>query len=146
MIDPNCGSKTVWNILMLILVVFQSIIVPVRIAFEDVTSYNWMVADYIMDSFFIIDIVINFITALENEQGELITNRKLVAWIYLKGWFWIDFISCAPIELIFNVLSLDSSNEAQGASRFVKLAKLPRIYRILRVLKMIRIFKSSKAL
>lgn len=99
-----------------------------------------------MDSLFIVDIVINFLTALENENGELITNRKTVAWIYFKGWFWIDFISCAPITLIFDVLSINTSNDAQGASRFVKLAKLPRIYRILRVLKMIKIFKSSKAL
>jgi len=50
-----------------------------------------------------IDIVVNFITVLENDVGELITDRKKIAIAYLKGWFWIDFISCAPIDLMFNL-------------------------------------------
>lgn len=47
MIDPNSMAKTSWNIIMLFLVLFQSVIVPIRIAFEDETSFGWMVADYV---------------------------------------------------------------------------------------------------
>jgi len=62
-----------------------------------------MIADYIMDSLFLVDIVVNFITLLENDMGELISDRKKIALIYLKGWFWIDFVSCAPVELILEL-------------------------------------------
>ena len=120
-----------------------------RIAFEDVTPPNWVIADYIMDGLFMIDIVVNFITALETESGELITNRKQIMVAYLKGWFAIDFISCAPITLLFDSMQLGEDTKdknAQNASRFVKLAKLPRIYRILRVMKMFKLFSSNKAL
>ena len=149
MIDPNSGPKTIWNILMLILVIIQSVIVPVRIAFEDVTPPGWVVADYVMDGLFMVDVVINFFTALETESGELITNRKEIALTYMKGWFTIDFVSCAPITLLFESLHLSDDKDdlsTQNASRFVKLAKLPRIYRILRVMKMFKLFSSKKAL
>jgi hypothetical protein len=144
MVDPNSMLKTAWNVLMLILVVFQSVVVPVRIAFEDETPLNWLVADYIQDVFFLVDVLINFNTALINDKGELVTARKTIARVYLKGWFWIDFLSVVPITLIFEQ-DLESGGSS-NASRFVKLAKLPRIYRILRVVKMIKIFKTSKAL
>ena len=103
MINPNSKMKALWNVIMLILVLFQAIIVPPRIAFEEQTPWSWQVADYIMDGLFMIDIVVNFITVLENDVGELITDRKKIAIAYLKGWFWIDFISCAPIDLMFNL-------------------------------------------
>lgn len=133
---------------MLILVVLQSIVVPVRIAFEQETPFEWMVADYIMDALFMVDIVVNFITVIESDNGDLVTNRKIIACTYLKGWFLIDFVSCAPVELIFIAFNVggETGNKTGTASRFVKLAKLPRIYRILRVMKMIKIFKSSKAI
>lgn len=97
MIDPNSVTKTSWNVIMMLLIVFQSVTVPARIAFEDQTPFEWLVADYIMDGFFMIDIIVNFNTALINEKGELVTSRKTIASEYLRGWFWIDFASCAPI-------------------------------------------------
>lgn len=144
-IDPNSTPKTAWNIIILILVVFQSVFTPVRIAFEEETSYEWLVADYIMDGFFVIDLFINFITAIETDEGKLISERKLIAKDYLSGWFWIDFISVLPVSQLMDLFGV-TSGATGNASKFVKLAKLPRIYRILRVVKMIKIFQKTKAL
>jgi hypothetical protein len=97
MVDPNSVLKTGWNVFMLLLVVFQSIVVPVKIAFEEVTPFEWLVAEYIQDAFFMLDIVINFNTALINDKGELVTSRRIIASDYLRGWFLIDFVSGAPL-------------------------------------------------
>jgi hypothetical protein len=53
-----------------------------------------------MDGIFFTDIIVNFLCALETDQGDLIIDRKVIAIEYLKGWFWIDFLSTIPITLV----------------------------------------------
>ena len=53
-----------------------------------------------VDILFGIDIVINFISAIEDQNGKLIVQHKRIAKIYLKGWFWHDFLACFPFQLI----------------------------------------------
>jgi hypothetical protein len=113
--------------------------VPVRIAFEkDDIPIGWIISDYIMDGLFIIDIIINFNTALESDSGDLITSRKVISVEYFKTWFLIDFVSSIPVTFLYEVLGINSN------TRFLKFAKIPRIFRILRVLKMIKLFKRTK--
>jgi hypothetical protein len=147
MINPNGFFKSTWNIMILILVIFQSVVIPVRIAFEGEILVQWKITDYILDSIFLIDIFINFLTALEDDSGDYIINRKVIAKDYLFSWFFIDFVSCIPITFImeFFYSGLKSSAKA-NTSKFLKLMKIPRIFRILRVIKMIKIFNRAKQL
>lgn len=83
MINPNGFLKSTWNIMILVLVIFQAVVIPVRIAFEDEISIQWRVTDFVMDGIFFIDIIINFLTALEDDSGDYLTNRKVIAKEYL---------------------------------------------------------------
>jgi hypothetical protein len=78
-INPQAPWKTTWNVSMLLIVIFISITVPYRIAFEDVTPQEWLICDIVLDTLFLIDICLNFFTATENESGELVTDLKLIA-------------------------------------------------------------------
>jgi hypothetical protein len=42
----------------------------------------------------------NFFTPYEDENGELITKRWLIARAYLKSWFLVDLFSSIPITMI----------------------------------------------
>jgi hypothetical protein len=75
-IHPQALWKTIWNVAMLILIVFLAITVPYRIAFEDVTPIEWLYVDTFIDFFFIIDMTLNFFTALEMDTGEIIGDRR----------------------------------------------------------------------
>ena len=99
-IHPFSKQKTAWNVLMLVLIIEISITVPYRIPFEDVTPPSWFYIDVITDFLFMIDLVLNFVTAIENDNGELCTDRKKIVVSYLKTWFLIDFMSSIPITLI----------------------------------------------
>jgi hypothetical protein len=99
-INPNGLMKSTWNILILLLVIFQSVVIPVRIAFEKDISTPWKIADFVMDGIFMLDIVINFLTPIEDDSGDYIINFKAIAKNYLQGWFWIDLLSCFPITAI----------------------------------------------
>ena len=89
-----------WNILVLLMIIFISITVPYRIPFEDQTPPEWLFTDIVMDTLFIIDVILNFFTAYEDDNGELISDHKKIVVAYLKSWFLIDFLSSIPISLI----------------------------------------------
>ena len=93
-------GKTIWNLMMLIIIVEISLCVPYRIPFEDVTPPAWFYIDVITDFLFIIDMFLNFITAVENDNGELCIDRVQIIASYLKSWFLIDMASSIPITLI----------------------------------------------
>ena len=48
-IHPQAPWKTLWNIAMLLLIIFIAITVPYRIPFEDVTPPEWLYVDIIID-------------------------------------------------------------------------------------------------
>lgn len=85
---------------MLFIIIFLSITVPYRIAFEDVAPPAWFYTDTVLDFLFIIDLILNFFSAIENDNGEVIVDHKKIALLYLRGWFLIDLTSSIPITLI----------------------------------------------
>jgi hypothetical protein len=99
-INPVSVWKTVWNIAILLLILFMGVTVPYRIPFEDQTPEEWVNLDIVIDSIFILDVILNFFTAFEDETGEIITNKKLIVINYMKGWFLLDVVSSVPITLI----------------------------------------------
>jgi hypothetical protein len=44
--------------------------------------------------------ILNFFTAIENDNGEVTVDRKKISMIYVKSWFLIDLTSSIPITLI----------------------------------------------
>ena len=89
----------------------------------------------IIDFLFFIDIVLTFNTATHDEDFEVITDRKAIAWEYVTGWFFLDFICIVPFAYMFP--NGNSTNVA-------RLARIGRINKILKLLKMIRLSKMSK--
>jgi hypothetical protein len=67
MINPGSVSKSYWNLAMLVLIIFIAIIVPYRIPFEENISNAWLVIDELIDTIFLIDIILNFLTVYEDD-------------------------------------------------------------------------------
>jgi hypothetical protein len=85
---------------MLLLILFLAITVPYRIPFEDITPPEWLYLDIVIDFLFIIDVTLNFFTAMEDDNGEICTDHKKIISSYVKTWFLIDVMSSIPISLI----------------------------------------------
>ena len=51
------------------------------------------------DGFFMIDIIFNFLTVLDDDYNE-IDDMKIIARNYFFGWFLIDLVATFPIELV----------------------------------------------
>lgn len=52
----------------------------------------------VIDFLFLIDMMVNFRTAFINDLGDEITCPKLIAFNYLKFYFWMDLIATIPID------------------------------------------------
>lgn len=98
-----------------------------------------------MDALFFLDLGFSFMTAIEGDSGELITDYKLIAKQYIKSWFLVDFLACAPSGLLVQWSGLqtdaNSSTSSEQAQKFIKLAKLPRLYRVLKLVKLLKFLK-----
>ena len=108
--------KTVWDWFILALVIYTAVEVPFDVAFlvparksEASTSRFGSlkalspiaVANLLVDLFFIIDIPINFRSAvIVKDTYEVITDPKRIAILYLKSWFLVDFVAAIPFEFV----------------------------------------------
>ena len=64
-IMPSSKLKTVWNLIMLILLLYTAVIVPYRVAFIDFPSTFMFYLEIFIDILFIGDLFINFFSATE---------------------------------------------------------------------------------
>ena len=100
-IPMNNKLKIVWDIFVLILVLVVSIIVPTRLAFATSDPIEWVIFYAVTDTLFFLDIIITFFTSINDKDKTCqITNKRMIAEAYLKGWFWVDFISILPLDLL----------------------------------------------
>ncbi len=66
---------------------------------------------YIVDAFFLLDILINFLTTYpESETEEIVKNHRRIAIHYLKTWFAVDFIAVIPFDWFVDSVRPDSED------------------------------------
>jgi hyperpolarization activated cyclic nucleotide-gated potassium channel 1 len=127
--------KILWDILMSFILVISCILTPVDLAFplirENTLSYNIFL--YILDFLFLIDIIVAFFSAFEDFDLKINDNLKDIAINYLKGWFFIDFISIFPIDLIFIYLDINIG----GYNKVFRILRMGKLQKLARVLKML---------
>ena len=84
MIMPDNTYKSYWDLFITLVLVFTCIVTPLRLAFvKGDETMGWTILNTIVDSFFLIDIFTNFVSAIQDENLNTITNRKLIAIKYL---------------------------------------------------------------
>lgn len=141
LLHPNSLALTIWSPIFFLLLLYTAIVLPYRIAFQDVISEAWINFDYFIDALFWIDLLVNMFTTYTNEHGEIERRRSAVMCKYIKSWFVVDFLACLPFESILSAIYGDVS--AANSIRLIKLARVPRIYRLFRITKIAKVFKST---
>ncbi|CAI2382508.1 unnamed protein product [Moneuplotes crassus] len=143
-IMPTSPFKIIWNITIIFLLLWTAIVVPYQTAFIDETPLGMFIFSLFLDFLFILDLGINFISAVELPDDQVDVRFKAIAMAYIKGWFFIDATACIPFQLVELFIS---SNSEGGYNKLLRLARLPRLYRLMRILrifKMSKIFKNNK--
>lgn len=140
---PESGLRVAWDILILIMIIYQALAIPYYICFNDNPSLISDYLEFVMNICFMADILAAFNTGFYS-KGDLIMNRKDIIKDYLKFWFWMDIIASMPYSwFIGPVVGGDASSNAYKAP---KVLRLMRIFRFLKVLRLVRLAKLKRIL
>lgn len=97
---PEERFTSVWESVISLILVFTSLATPVRIAFAEDESTAWEMLNYTVDILFLMDIIIAFNMAFFDEDNILIVERKMIAFHYVRTWFFLDLIAIIPFDLL----------------------------------------------
>ena len=104
-----------------------------RLGFDIENTPCWDAYDWTTDSFFLVDIIVNFRTCFADDQQVLHTHSVVIARQYLRGWFGIDFVSTVPLDRILQSAFASSANGLKG----LKMIRILRLFRIAKLVKML---------
>jgi hypothetical protein len=135
-LHPLDEFKSTWDLLLVLVLIFSSLSVPYRLAFEEAEDTKWKIINIFVDLCFTLDIPLVFNTAYFDDDFKIVENRKDIAANYLKGWFIIDLSAVIPFELLLG--SVGSYNGLVKITRFGKLYKLIKLTRMIRMLKFLK--------
>ncbi|CAK69994.1 unnamed protein product (macronuclear) [Paramecium tetraurelia] len=121
--SPDGSMKMLWDLLCLLLVIYEMITIPLLISFEIELSQAF---SRVSTAMFVFDILLNFNTGVYLE-GKLNMERKEIFKDYISFWFWIDFISTFPYDIIMDESLLKFL-------RFVKVLKLVRLAKLKKII------------
>ena len=141
-INPEGSLKKVWDIIIVILLLYTATYSPYRTAFmADDFSQLYFVFELCVDSLFFLDIIISFLTPFQMRDDEYEYDSKKIANNYLLGPFFIDVIAILP-TWAFEETDIDLDTD--GSNKLFRLARLQRLYRLLRIFRVIKLIKINK--
>ena len=129
-LDPGSSFRTKWNLVLAVMILYCGIQVPLEIAFEAdmvksmcetrnaletftkqraecVPFLTWFWYNFLVDLWFIADIIVNLRTGYMRE-GFLVKDDWLAAKHYLKGSFVFDVLGSFPLNIVVMILQPDN--------------------------------------
>ncbi|XP_042465861.1 potassium channel KAT3-like [Zingiber officinale] len=127
-ISPNNPHYRLWEMFLIILVLYSAWICPFEFAFLRYLPSKIFLVDNVVNSIFAIDIALTFFVAyVDLKSYLLVDDPKRIAVRYLSTWFIFDACSTFPfhsMSLVFN---------RHGNSLGFKLLSMLRLWRLRRV-------------
>lgn len=146
---PASPFRYKWDVLIIILVVYNAIALPLDAAFDNVVAAHLANLDSLIDGVFVVDMLINSRTAFPSPvTGNLVTGSREMTLNYLRGWFFIDLLSILPFELIGTLMGVqdDRSLRYLAALKCLRLLRLGRLLRYLDHIQFVRTWRLGKLL
>ncbi|XP_034387617.1 potassium/sodium hyperpolarization-activated cyclic nucleotide-gated channel 1 [Cyclopterus lumpus] len=142
-IHPYSDFRFYWDFTMLMFMVGNLIIIPVGITFfKEETTTPWIIFNVVSDTFFLMDLVLNFRTGIVFEDNtEIILDPKKIKKKYLQSWFVVDFVSSIPVDYIFLIVERGMDSEMYKTARALRIVRFTKILSLLRLLRLSRLIR-----
>ena len=102
LLHPDDARLTIWYWIVLLATMYASFYAPTNLCFyqdyKDIDTV-FQFRDSVIEVVFLLDICVNFNTALlrgTTYDKELVVDRWTIALCYIQGWFFLDIISSIP--------------------------------------------------
>ncbi|MBZ3881754.1 Potassium/sodium hyperpolarization-activated cyclic nucleotide-gated channel 2 [Sciurus carolinensis] len=142
-IHPYSDFRFYWDFTMLLFMVGNLIVIPVGITFfKDETTAPWIVFNVVSDTFFLVDLVLNFRTGIVIEDNtEILLDPEKIKKRYLRTWFLVDFVSSIPVDYIFLIVEKGIDSEVYKTARALRIVRFTKILSLLRLLRLSRLIR-----
>ena len=141
-VHPKNTYKQIWDLFIIVLVIFSAIYIPMTLAFPNMQGINyWLQSTF--DFLFLIDFAMCFRTGYIRPDNEVEMDQTKIVQMYLGSWFTIDLAASFPLDYILVLFETDGSSKQ--IKNILKLFKLPRLLRLGRLLKFLARFKYAGA-
>ena len=97
---PDNKIRMAWNMVIVSLLLYTASFVPYRTSFIDDAPQSLTNWEWVVDALFSLDIIINFISAYEDNDKNIEVRWKKIAKTYIKTWFVFDVIAIIPFQLL----------------------------------------------
>lgn len=137
-INPDSNwFATCWQCATFVGLIFVALITPIQVGLLQLHFDALFVVSLFVDLIFFVDMFLQFCTAYSKRtvrgvEWEVRMHRIVAQ--YLKTWFFLDFITLIPFDLM----------AMGGDDSVVAELKTVKVIRILRLLKLMRLLKSSR--
>jgi hypothetical protein len=117
---------TKWSLFISVLLIYTALAVPIKVGFAEKDGVEMILFDTFVDLCFLTDLVIQFFLAFERADGTYEIRHDKLAVRYLKMWFWIDFFSSIPTQ----ILELIQDDKVEINDIRLEQAKWLRVFRV----------------
>ena len=135
--DPRRTGRLRWDVVIVAAVMYNCLIMPMRIGFGDDKFGPMSLIDLMIDFTFICDIFVNFTTGyfkIDKDTGAqvLVTVQPEPAMHYLRTWFFFDLIASLPVDLMLLMSVSPNVLLYMRFPRMLRILRLPRLFRYLK--------------
>ncbi|OWZ24312.1 hypothetical protein PHMEG_000677 [Phytophthora megakarya] len=150
LLDPRSNEKLAWDALIMLIVLYSAVMVPFQMGFPEVQlNVGFRAVSIFSDVLFFLDVVHNFFVGFYQDDDEnMVRDRRVIARRYLASWFIPDVMAVLPLDyfLINNDVDSTSSSHGSGGNDTISNAqvlslRLARLTRLLRITKLSRLIK-----
>jgi len=160
-VHPTSSFIRRWVFLVFVLVYYNLLLVPVRVAFDEsfrsgkTSEVDGMKhtldilegLDWVIDVLFLFDIVVNFRTGyFEKPPGRparLVMDVQSIRLRYLRFWFWVDLLALAPSVA---TKIWEGAVVVVGDDNALQVTELFRFVRVIRLLRLLKLFRGRRML
>ena len=157
LLNPDGSFLRIWDTFTLSALIFTMFVTPYEIGFlvPETTTIGLEAANIIVLFIFAVGIALQFFTPYRESYllgGAKVKDHRRIAKRYLRGWFWLDFVSTIPYEIVANLI-LYGSPRVGGIQLSISQAAMTgagsgtdasATIRMLRLLRLIRLLKLGR--
>ena len=141
LISPKSKYKQRWDILVMLLLLYTAIWVPYKVCFEDTLTSFEFALDIVVDSLFLLDIILTFFTMYEKPDGKYELKRLQIAKNYLRGYFLLDFVTTFPYQLLEKAIAVEASGSGTDNLKMLRIMRIQRLYKLFRIFRLLKLFR-----
>ena len=130
-INPRHPFMHRYDLFVLVLVLYSSVMEPYKAAFADVRDETNLL-DFFVDLMFYVDMTLTFWTGIDKGY-DIVMDKREVLKRYMSGWFVVDLAATVQWALIYKALFPGGATDAPALKliRIVKVLRLARMGRLI---------------